>query len=51
MGSVTVCHDVNLMYEEAPEAYKSVEHIVGALVENGLCKIVATLRPLLTFKA
>jgi release factor H-coupled RctB family protein len=48
---VTVCHETNLLYEEAPEAYKNIEHIVGALVENGLCRVIATLRPLLTFKA
>jgi release factor H-coupled RctB family protein len=48
---VTVCHETNLLYEEAPEAYKNIEHIVGALVEHGLCRVIATLRPLLTFKA
>ncbi|MDR3166192.1 MAG: RtcB family protein, partial [Synergistaceae bacterium] len=51
LKSITVCHDANLLYEEAPEAYKSIEHIMDALVENGLCKVIATLQPLLTFKA
>jgi release factor H-coupled RctB family protein len=51
LKSVTVCHETNLLYEEAPEAYKNIEHIVGALVECGLCRAIATLRPLLTFKA
>jgi release factor H-coupled RctB family protein len=49
--SIAVCHDTNLLYEEAPEAYKNIEHIIEALVENGLCHIIATLRPMLTFKA
>jgi release factor H-coupled RctB family protein len=51
LGSKTVCHDTNLLYEEAPEAYKGIEYIIDALVQFGLCKVVATLRPLITFKA
>ncbi|MDR1481140.1 MAG: RNA ligase RtcB family protein [Synergistaceae bacterium] len=51
LKSVTVCHDINLLYEEAPEAYKSIDHIIDALVESGLCEVIATLQPLLTFKA
>ena len=51
LGSSTVCHDINLLYEEAPEAYKNVEHIIDALLEQGLCRVIATLRPLITFKA
>ena len=51
LGSETVCHDTNLLYEEAPEAYKGIEHIIHALVENGLCSVVAKLKPLVTFKA
>lgn len=51
LKSITVCHDTNLLYEEAPEAYKNIEHIIEALVTNGLCCVIATLQPLLTFKA
>ena len=51
IGSEAVCHDSNLLYEEAPEAYKGIEHIIQALVENGLCSVVAKLKPLVTFKA
>jgi release factor H-coupled RctB family protein len=51
LKSITVCHDTNLLYEEAPEAYKGIEHIIDALVTNGLCSVIATLQPLLTFKA
>jgi release factor H-coupled RctB family protein len=50
MGSKTVCHDVNILYEEAPEAYKGIEHVMDALVENGLCTVIAKLKPLVTFK-
>jgi release factor H-coupled RctB family protein len=51
IGSETVCHDTNILYEEAPEAYKGIEHIMGVLVRYGLCTVVAKLRPLVTFKA
>jgi release factor H-coupled RctB family protein len=51
IGSKTVCHDANILYEEAPEAYKSIEHIMDVLVRYGLCTVVAKLRPLVTFKA
>ena len=51
LGSKTVCHDTDVLYEEAPEAYKGIENVIDALVQHGLCEVVATLRPLLTFKA
>lgn len=50
LGSRTVCHDTDLLFQEAPEAYKNVEHVIAALVSHGLCRVVATLRPLITFK-
>lgn len=50
LGSRTVCHDTDLLYQEAPEAYKNIEHVVAALVEHGLSSVVATLRPLITYK-
>lgn len=50
LGSRTVCHDTDLLYQEAPEAYKNIDHVVSALVEHGLATVVATLRPLITFK-
>ena len=45
-----VCHDTNLLFAEAPEAYKNVEQVIGVLQEYGLIDIAATLRPLITFK-
>ncbi len=50
LGGVIICEDKALLYEEAPQAYKPVESVVGDLVEAGLCKVTAVLRPLLTFK-
>lgn len=50
LKSRVVCHDTNLLFAEAPEAYKNVEQVIGVLQEYGLIDITATLRPLITFK-
>jgi release factor H-coupled RctB family protein len=49
-GGVVVCGDRNLLAEEAPEAYKNIERVIDDLVEFGLARVVATFRPLVTFK-
>ena len=48
--SQVVCHDTNLLFQEAPEAYKNVEEIIRVLVDYDLMEVVATMRPLITFK-
>jgi release factor H-coupled RctB family protein len=45
-----VCHDLDLLYEEAPEAYKNIDYVVQALVDAGLARVIATFKPLLTVK-
>ena len=50
LGSRTICHNTNLLYQEAPEAYKNIDNVIEALLEHGLCTIIATLRPLITYK-
>lgn len=50
LKSQVVCHDTNLLYAEAPEAYKNVEQVIASLQDFGLIDVVATLRPLLTYK-
>ncbi|TQF38672.1 peptide chain release factor H [Bradyrhizobium sp. UNPF46] len=49
-GGIVVCGDRGLLAEEAPEAYKSIERVIDDLVEFGLARVVATFRPLVTFK-
>jgi release factor H-coupled RctB family protein len=49
-GGIVVCGDRGLLAEEAPEAYKNVERVIADLVEFGLARVVATFRPLVTFK-
>ena len=50
LKSRVVCHDTNLLFAEAPEAYKNVEQVITSLEDYGLITVVATLRPLITFK-
>ena len=49
-GGVVVCTDRDLLVEEAPEAYKNIDRVIADLVEFGLARVVATFRPLVTFK-
>ncbi|MDC8015747.1 RNA ligase RtcB family protein [Tahibacter soli] len=50
LGSRVVCDDRALIYEEAPEAYKSIDSVVAALRAAGLVRLLARLRPVLTYK-
>lgn len=50
LKSSVICHDSNLLYEEAVEAYKNIDVIINCLVEYDLIKVVATMKPLITFK-
>jgi len=50
LGSRVICENRDLLYEEAPQAYKNVEVVVQDLIDAGLVRVVATLRPLITYK-
>jgi release factor H-coupled RctB family protein len=50
LGGRVICADKDLLYEEAPPAYKNVDQVVGELVAAGAATVIATLRPLLTYK-
>lgn len=45
-----ICRDRQLIYEEAPQAYKSIDSVVDCLADAGLITPVACLRPVLTLK-
>lgn len=49
-GGVVVCEDRDLLLEEAPAAYKNIERVIDDLVGFGLATVVATFRPIVTFK-
>ena len=50
LGGRVICGERDLLYEEAPAAYKNIEDVVQDLVEAGLVLVIATFRPLLTYK-
>lgn len=49
-GSVVLCDDKELLYEEAPQAYKQIESVIFDIESQGLVNVIATLRPLITYK-
>ncbi len=49
-GGRVICEERDLLYEEAPAAYKNIEAVVQDLVDAGLVSAIATFRPLLTYK-
>lgn len=49
-NSRVICRDKQLIFEEAPEAYKSVETVIEAMTGAGLIQPVARLKPVLTYK-
>ncbi|GGM54919.1 RNA ligase RtcB family protein [Dactylosporangium sucinum] len=50
LGSVVVCGDRQLLFEEAPTAYKRIEQVIADLVDHELATPVATTAPLVTYK-
>lgn len=49
-GGHVICADKTLLYDEAPQAYRNIEHTIAALVAHGLIAPVARLAPLITYK-
>jgi len=50
LGGRVICEDSDLLYEEAPQAYKRIETVIEALEKASLISVIASLRPLLTYK-
>ena len=50
LKSKVVCHDTDLLFQESPEAYKNIENIIDSLSDYGLIEVIATLKPLITYK-
>lgn len=50
LGSRVVCGSRKLLYEEAPQAYKDIDRVVGDLVDAGLCRVLAVMLPVVTYK-
>jgi len=50
LGGRVICEDKDLLYEEAPQAYKDIDQVVQDLVSADLVRVIATLRPLVSYK-
>ena len=50
LGGLVVCEDKALIYEEAPQAYKNIDVVIQDMVDANLIRVLAVLRPLLSYK-
>jgi release factor H-coupled RctB family protein len=50
LGSHVICDDKDLLYEEAPQAYKNISIVIDDLVRAGLVEVIVVLKPLVTYK-
>jgi release factor H-coupled RctB family protein len=50
LGNRVICDDRELLFEEAPAAYKNVDVVVGDLVDAKLVNVIATFAPVVTYK-
>jgi len=50
LGGRVICEDKALIYEEAPQSYKDIGQVMSDLESFGLVDIIASFRPLITYK-
>ena len=50
LGTKVVCPSKELLYEEAPEAYKNIEDIIDDLIHFDLAKPIGKFRPVINVK-
>ncbi len=50
LGSWVICENRDLLYEEAPQAYKDIDQVVASLVDAKLVAVVAILKPVISYK-
>ena len=50
LGSKVICKSRDLLYEEAPQAYKNIDVVINDMVEAGMIDVIASFRPLITYK-
>lgn len=49
-GGRVICKQRDLLYEEAPQAYKNIDLVIADLVAAGMVDLLASFKPLLTYK-
>lgn len=50
LGGHVICADKDLLYEEAPQAYKDIGSVVDDLVSMGVVSVIAAFAPVITYK-
>lgn len=50
IGSRVLCSESKLLYEEAPQAYKNIDIVIQDLVDAQLAVVIASFKPILTYK-
>ncbi len=50
LGSLVICGDRHLLFEEAPDAYKRIDQVVADLTSHDLATPLATTIPIITYK-
>lgn len=48
--SLVICEDRELIYEEAAQAYKSIDSVLAVIKEAQLVDVIARLKPVLSYK-
>ncbi|MDA9558118.1 RNA ligase RtcB family protein [Vibrio sp.] len=50
LNSRVICNDKELIYEEAPQAYKDIDSVIQLMINDGLIELVARTKPFMTYK-
>lgn len=50
LGSAVICENKDLLFEEAPAAYKDIDVVIKDMVDFGVINVVAILKPIITYK-
>ena len=50
MNKNLIYSDRKVLFEESREAYKNIERVIQDLISHDMIEIVASLKPLITFK-
>lgn len=50
LGSFVICEDKDLLYEEAPQAYKKISSVIEDCLYFDIIEVIAILQPILTYK-
>ncbi|WP_272687959.1 RNA ligase RtcB family protein [Providencia sp. PROV035] len=50
LGSRVICANKQLIYEEAPQSYKSIDTVIESMVNIGIIQVIARLKPVITYK-